>query len=67
MEQLKGEDVQIIVYEPLVDAETFESYTVIKDLELFKLRSDVIVANRLEKEVESVKEKIITRDVFGIS
>lgn len=60
--QLKG--LEVVIYEPVVQDETFDGLKVLKDLEKFKNISDVIVANRLEENIIDVKEKVYTRDVF---
>lgn len=62
---LKENKKQIIIYEPTLKEETFNSCEVIKDLQIFKSKSSIIMANRLEKELEDVKEKVYTRDLFS--
>ncbi len=64
MKRIKGEGVEVIVYEPaLKEAEYFKS-EVIGDLNQFKERADVIIANRYDRLLDDVKEKVYTRDVF---
>ncbi len=65
MKRIKAKGIEVVVYEPaLSDSEFFRS-KVIKDLDEFKRVSDVIVANRLEPEIEDVKDNIYTRDIFN--
>ncbi len=61
---LKANDVKVIIYEPLLDKDTFEDSPVVNDLNTFKSLSDLIVANRYNDELDDVKEKVYTRDIF---
>jgi len=65
IEQLKANDVEVIVYEPSIKGTEFEGLEVLNNFESFKEKSNVIVANRLDEELEDVKEKVYTRDVFS--
>ncbi|MGD9718822.1 MAG: nucleotide sugar dehydrogenase [Sulfurimonadaceae bacterium] len=64
IEKLQAKNVELVIYEPVVQGESFEGIRVLKSLDEFKACSDVIVANRLENEIADVKEKVYTRDVF---
>ena len=64
IEKLQAKNVELVIYEPVVQEEMFEGIKVLKNLDEFKACSDVIVANRLENEIADVKEKVYTRDVF---
>ena len=66
MKRLKGKGVKLIVYEPtLPDGDRFYGSEVVNDLDAFKRRSDVIVANRAEAELSDVAQKVYTRDLFN--
>ena len=55
----------MIVYEPSLDAEYFFGSRVIRDLDEFKQISDVILANRVTRDLNDVMNKVYTRDLFN--
>lgn len=65
MEYIKNRGVEVIVYEPVLEEETFYGSKVTKDLAAFKKECDIIIANRSTEELDDVKEKVYTRDLFG--
>lgn len=65
MKRLKAKGIEVVVYEPTLEEATFYNSKVIKSLEEFKTISDIIVSNRLEFELQEVRDKVYTRDIFG--
>lgn len=65
MKRLKGEGVQLVIYEPTLRQEQFEGSRVISSLSQFIEEADVIVANRMTQELENVRDKVYTRDLYG--
>jgi UDPglucose 6-dehydrogenase len=65
LDRLKTQNIQTIVYEPLIDTDEIRGAKRIEDLAAFKLRSDVIVTNRMVTELEDVRKKVYSRDIFS--
>lgn len=65
MERIRARGVEVLVHEPTLEADTFFGAEVVQDLEEFKRRCDVIVANRRAEELEDVEDKVYTRDLYG--
>ncbi|SJM36364.1 UDP-glucose 6-dehydrogenase [Psychrobacter pasteurii] len=64
---LKQYGMNISIYEPALEAGSFEGCTVINELEVFKQQNDLIIANRWHDELLDIKDKVYSRDVFGYS
>ena len=64
MKRLRGEGVEIVIYEPTIREKEFQKYQVVNDLADFKQKADVIIANRYDAELDDVRGKVYTRDIF---
>ena len=65
MKRVKAKGIKVIVYEPLIREKEFFNSEVYRDLELFKKDADLILCNRSHPELNDVKDKIFTRDLFN--
>ena len=65
MQKLSKMGAEIMIFEPTVQADSFNGYRIENDLAQFKAASDLIVANRFGQELDDVMEKVYSRDIFG--
>lgn len=61
---LKKEEVNVVIYEPTLDADSFMDCPVVKEFPIFKERCSLILANRMMPELDEVRDRVYTRDLF---
>ena len=65
MKRIKAKGIEVIGYEPSLEEPLIFNSKVINDLQEFKKNSDIILANRLDKNIFNEKDKVYTRDLYG--
>lgn len=65
MKRIKARGIKVIVYEPYIKDAYFFNSEVVKDIDVFKSKSDLIITNRNCETLDDVKDKVFTRDCFG--
>lgn len=65
MKKLRAENVKVIIYEPTLNSDDFDGFEIENNIDYFKEKSNVIIANRLDDLLKDVFDKVYTRDLFS--
>lgn len=66
IKKLQEKNINIIIYEPMYNDDYFDNILVVKDFQQFKVKSDLILSNRMDKDLLDIYNKVYTRDIFGV-
>ena len=67
LKRLKNLKTKIIIYEPSINMKEIYDCKITKDLEYFKKKSNIIIANRMHPEISDVSSRVFSRDIYGIN
>jgi UDPglucose 6-dehydrogenase len=63
---ITSKGIKVIIFEPLVRDDSFDGLEVVNDFEEFSMQSEIILANRMNNELNSISDKVFTRDIFNL-
>lgn len=64
MERIRAKGVELVIYDPSLKSDSFDGMQVVQDFDAFCQRSDVIITNRLDEQLNAVRDKVYTRDIY---
>lgn len=64
MERIRAKGVELVIYDPSLKSDIFDGMQVVQDFDAFCQRSDVIITNRLDEQLNAVRDKVYTRDIY---
>ncbi|TPW24811.1 nucleotide sugar dehydrogenase [Marinobacter nauticus] len=65
MKRIKAKGIEVVVFEPVLNENEFYGSQIMRDVQLFKNKCDVVIANRMVPELRDIEHKVYTRDLFG--